>query len=79
VKGRQPVRDLWRRKNLGRFASEFKAEVPRRGVVLIKIGKPFTLKQGETIQTRAGVLIHKGDVQTGHVAERYQAYAVGKL
>lgn len=39
VKGNQPVRDLWRQKNLGKFTGEFKADVPRRGVVMIKIGK----------------------------------------
>lgn len=39
VKGRQPVRDVWRQKNLGRFTGEFKADVPRRGVVLVKIGR----------------------------------------
>ena len=50
---------------------------PRR--VDAKSGKPFTLKKGETIQTRAGVLVHKGDVKSGRVAERYQAYADGKL
>jgi hypothetical protein len=50
---------------------------PRR--VDAKSGKPFTLKKGETLQTRVGVLIHQGDVKTGQVAERYQAYAAGKL
>lgn len=50
---------------------------PRR--VEAKSGKPFTLKKGETIQTRAGVLVHKGDVKSGRVAERYQAYVAGKL
>lgn len=50
---------------------------PRR--VNAKSGKPFTLKKGETIQTRVGVLVHKGDVRSGRVAERYQAYADGKL
>lgn len=50
---------------------------PRR--VDAKSGKPFMLKKGETIQTRAGVLVHKGDVKSGRVAERYQAYADGKL
>lgn len=40
VKGRQPVRDVWRHVDLGKFAGEFKATVPRRGVVLIKVGKP---------------------------------------
>jgi alpha-galactosidase len=37
--GKHKVRDLWRQKDLGKFKSEFKAEVPRHGVVLIKIGK----------------------------------------
>jgi alpha-galactosidase len=37
VKGKRTVRDLWRHKDLGKFASEFKADVPRRGVVLIRI------------------------------------------
>lgn len=50
---------------------------PRR--VDAKSGKPFTLKQGESISTRVGVLVHKGDVRSGHVVERYQAYADGKL
>jgi hypothetical protein len=50
---------------------------PRR--VDAKSGKPFTVKQGETIHTRVGVLIHKGDVRSGQVAGRYRAYADGKL
>lgn len=50
---------------------------PRR--VDAKSGKPFTLKRGESIFTRVGVLIHKGDVNSGRVAGRYQAYADGKL
>jgi len=40
VQGRQSVRDLWRQKDLGRFSREFKADVPRRGVVLVRIGTP---------------------------------------
>jgi hypothetical protein len=50
---------------------------PRR--IETKSGKPFTLKRGETISTRAGVLVHKGDVKSGRVADRYQAYAAGRL
>ena len=42
-------------------------------------GKPFTLKQGETIATRCGVLVHTGDVQSGKVAGRFQEYVAGKL
>ncbi len=41
-------------------------------------GKPFTLKKGESIVQRVGVLVHKGDVETGRVAERYQRYVEGK-
>jgi alpha-galactosidase len=40
LKGRKSVHDLWRQQNLGKFSDEFKAEVPRRGVVLVRIGKP---------------------------------------
>jgi len=38
--GRQPVRDLWLRKNLGSFDAAFSATVPRHGVVLLKVGTP---------------------------------------
>jgi hypothetical protein len=41
-------------------------------------GKPFTLKKGESITQRAGVLVHRGDVKTGRVAERYALYVGGK-
>ena len=39
VSGRQPVRDVWRHQGLGAFSVEFKSEVRRRGVVLVKVGK----------------------------------------
>ncbi len=39
VSGRQPVRDVWRHQGLGAFSDEFKSEVRRRGVVLVKVGK----------------------------------------
>lgn len=44
LKGRQPVRDLWRRENLGRFDGKFSATVPRHGVVFIKVGTPVSNK-----------------------------------
>ncbi len=50
---------------------------PRR--IEAKSGRPFTLKKGESIGTRSGVLVHKGDVKSGRVAERYEDYAGGKL
>jgi alpha-galactosidase len=37
ISGEQSVRDLWRQKDLGNFGDGFGAEVPRHGVVLVKI------------------------------------------
>lgn len=37
-------------------------------------GKPFTLKKGESITQRVGILVHRGNVKTGGVSERYQKY-----
>lgn len=37
ISGKQTVRDLWRQKDLGQFDNAFDANVPRHGVVLIKI------------------------------------------
>ena len=42
LRGNQPVRDLWLRKDLGVFRDAFSATVPRHGVVLVKIGRPHT-------------------------------------
>jgi alpha-galactosidase len=39
VHGKQIVRDLWRQKDIGRFESEYSAEVPRHGVVLVRMRK----------------------------------------
>jgi alpha-galactosidase len=38
--GSQPVRDLWRQKELGQHQGFFEAGVPRHGVVLIRISSP---------------------------------------
>jgi alpha-galactosidase len=35
--GKQPVHDLWRQKDLGKFKTEFQAEVPRHGVVMVRL------------------------------------------
>jgi len=40
LRGPQPVRDLWQRKDLGNFTDSMTATVPRHGVVFVKIGKP---------------------------------------
>lgn len=37
IKGKPRVRDLWRQKDLGRFAEEFHAAVPRHAVVLLRV------------------------------------------
>jgi alpha-galactosidase len=39
LSGRQPVRDLWQRKNLGDFDNAFRATVSPYGMVMIKVGK----------------------------------------
>jgi alpha-galactosidase len=44
LRGEQPVRDLWRRQDLGAFSGNFSATVPRHGAVLLKIGKPHSRK-----------------------------------
>jgi len=38
-RGKLQVRDLWAHKDLGRFADQFSAKVPRHGVVLITVAK----------------------------------------
>jgi alpha-galactosidase len=40
LNGPQPVRDVWRRSNLGNLNNGYSAIVPRHGAVLIKVGKP---------------------------------------
>jgi hypothetical protein len=44
-----------------------------------KSGKRFTLKNGDSITQRVGILVHLGDVEKGKVAERYEKYVGGKL
>ncbi len=39
LKGRQPVRDLWQKKDLGQFSETFTATVPRHGAVMVRIGR----------------------------------------
>lgn len=39
----------------------------------------FDISKDESIGQRVGLLIHRGDVKTGNVAERYKAYCDGKL
>jgi len=37
LQGKRIVRDLWRQKDLGTYEGEFKADVPRHGVVLVRL------------------------------------------
>ena len=37
LSGKMRVRDLWRQKDLGTFDSQFETEIPRHGVVLIRL------------------------------------------
>jgi hypothetical protein len=48
---------------------------PRRP--LARSGKPFVLKKGESLTQRVGVLVHRGDVRTGRVSQRYRRYIKG--
>jgi alpha-galactosidase len=43
LSGKQGVRDLWQQKDLGEFSDRFTVEIPRRGAVLIRVGR----KNGE--------------------------------
>lgn len=49
---------------------------PRRADA--RSGKKFTLKNGESLAQRVGILVHRGDVRAGRVAERYESYVAGK-
>jgi len=40
LKGPQPVRDLWQRKDLGNFDTQWQVHVPQHGAAFIKVGKP---------------------------------------
>jgi alpha-galactosidase len=40
IDGAQPVRNLWTHEELGPASGSFSAEVPRHGVVLVRIGTP---------------------------------------
>jgi len=50
---------------------------PRRADA--RSGHPFVLKKGESLKQRVGILVHRGDVKDGLVAERYEQYLAGKL
>ncbi len=37
-------------------------------------GKPFIVRKGESITQRVGILVHRGNVKSGRVSERYRKY-----
>lgn len=39
IAGNQPVRDLWRKKDLGAFDGSFSAQIPSHGAVMVRIGR----------------------------------------
>ncbi len=63
-------RHKWLTRDYGTFG-------PRRPDALS--GTQFTLKKGEQLTGRVGILVHQGDAASGKVAQRYQQYAEGKL
>jgi len=63
-----PQPHSWLTRDYGTFG-------PRRVGALS--GKPFTLKRGESLRRRVGLLVHRGDVAAGKVAKRYAAYSRG--
>ena len=40
LEGAQPVRDLWRKADLGVFEDGYRRDIPRHGAALLKIGRP---------------------------------------
>ena len=65
-----PAPHKWLTRDYGTFG-------PRRSDD--RSGIPFTLKRNESLTQRVGILVHRGDVHTGRVSERFERYATGKL
>lgn len=65
-----PHPHLWLTRDYGVFG-------PRRDAA--RSGKPFTLPRGSSLSARVGVLVHRGDVNEGRVAARYEAWSAGRL
>lgn len=42
-------------------------------------GTKFTLRSGESLQGRVGILIHRGDAKSGQITERYRQYIEDQL
>ncbi len=45
----------------------------------LQSGKPFTLSEGESLKQRVGIYVHRGDVESGQVAEVYKRYTAGEF
>ncbi len=68
--GTGPESPKWLTRDYGCFG-------PRRADE--KSGKPFTVPKSESILQRVGILVHRGDVKSGKVAERFAGYLAGNL
>ena len=65
-----PRPHLWLTRDYGTFG-------PRR--TKAQSGQRFRLQQGQFLEQRVGILVHRGDVSQGQVAERYRVYCAGEL
>ena len=65
-----PRPHLWLTRDYGTFG-------PRRTGA--QSGQRFRLPQGQSLQQRVGILVHRGDLTQGRVAERYRAYCADEL
>ena len=65
-----PAPHKWLTRDYGTFG-------PRRPDA--RSGVPFTLRRNDSITQRVGVLVHRGDVASGQVADQFERYVAGKL
>jgi len=65
-----PMPHKWLTRDYGTFG-------PRR--TDDRSGVPFTLRRDESITQRVGILVHRGNVESGRVAERFAQYVAGEL
>jgi hypothetical protein len=65
-----PAPHKWLTRDYGTFG-------PRRSDD--RSGVPFTLRRNASLTQRIGILVHRGDAQSGRIAERFKLYAAGKL
>jgi hypothetical protein len=67
---RNPAPHKWLTRDYGTFG-------PRRSDD--RSGVPFTLRRTQSLTQQVGILVHRGDVRSGRVADRFTRYAAAKL